>query len=54
MSYQLLIRSYDDPDYQHLIAEREVKAQLDRIEDGANINLNHEKFFTEIVEVDDE
>lgn len=28
------------------------RAAADRIEDGANINMNHEQFFTRIVEED--
>lgn len=54
MPFKLVIKNYDDPTYEHVIGQRPTAAELDRIEDGVNINLNHEDFYTEIVEVDDD
>ena len=48
MEYTLVIKSYNNPDYRHVIASRPTKEQLARTEDGANINLNHSEFYTEI------
>jgi hypothetical protein len=51
-THRLVILSYEDPTYRHVIAERETEASLARISAGVNINLNHDEFFTEIEEVD--
>lgn len=61
MPFKLVIKNYDDPTYEHVIGERPTAAELDRMErlvggvvDAVNINLNHDKYYTEIVEVDDD
>jgi hypothetical protein len=51
MSYALVIRSYDDPEYRHVVGTRESVEALERIADGVDINLNHDKFYTLIEEV---
>ena len=51
--FELVIRSYKDPEYRHSIAKRERKSQLYRIEGGVNVNLNHEEFFTVIEAVEE-
>jgi hypothetical protein len=50
MKYELVIRSLIDPEYRHVISESPTKTGLHRTEDGVNINLNHEEFFTKIEE----
>lgn len=53
MSYKLVILSYSDKSYEHVVAERPTKEALYRSEDGVNINLNHDEYYTDIVEVDE-
>lgn len=46
-TFTLVIRSHADPDYRHVIsANAPTRGSLNRVEDGANINLNHEEFYT--------
>lgn len=52
MEYTLVIKSYTDENYRHVIATRSMKEQLARSEDGVNINLNHADFYTTIEESD--
>jgi hypothetical protein len=52
-NFNLVIKNYNDPTYEHVVATRPTAAGLERIEDGVNINLNHDEFYTEIVEVDE-
>jgi hypothetical protein len=51
--YELVVRCYADPDFRHVIAERETKSMLDRVEDGLNINLDHANYYSAIEEVDE-
>jgi hypothetical protein len=51
MSYQLVIRSYTDEEFCSVIATRDTERELERTEDGANINLNHDEYYTAIEEV---
>lgn len=48
MSYQLVIRSYSDNNYRHVVGTRDTERELERVEDGANINLNHAEYYTMI------
>ena len=50
--YQLQIVAHDDENDLHVIATKESERQLERAEQGANINLDHERYFTRIIEVD--
>jgi hypothetical protein len=52
MTYRLVILSFEDRSYRHVVSERPTAEALDRIENGVNINLNHDEFYTEIEEVD--
>lgn len=52
MSYELVIRSYSDDNYRHVVAVRETEGALVRIEDGVNINLNHETYYTAVEKTD--
>jgi hypothetical protein len=54
MPYQLVIKSYKHDDYAHVVAVRETEGELVRVEDGANINLDHANYYTMIEEVTDE
>lgn len=47
MSYRLVVRSYDDDAYEHVIAERGTEGELERMERGVNINLG-DNYYTEI------
>ena len=50
MSARLVILSYDDIDYRHVVSERPSAAALRRTEDGVNINLDHANYYTKIEE----
>jgi hypothetical protein len=54
MPYQLVIRHISDDSFQRVIATRDTERELGRIEDGANINLDHAHYYTLIEEVKDE
>lgn len=51
MAYRLVIRSHSDDNYEHEVARRPTERELEKIEDGANRNLNHEDYYTSIEEV---
>lgn len=46
--YTLVIKSYEDKDYRHVVATRPTAEELDRIENGVQINMNHLDYYTEI------
>ena len=50
--YQLQIVSHDETDIHDVGKPRESLRRVERTEEGANINLDHERYHTRIVEVD--
>lgn len=51
MKHQVVVRKYDDDDYEELIGEPTTERRADKIEDGLNINLDHSRYYTEIVSI---
>lgn len=52
-TYRLSILSFEDRSYSRLI-ERGTRSALARTAAGININLNHDEYYTEIEEEDDD
>jgi hypothetical protein len=44
--YRLVIRNYKDPDYRHVVAERETERALGRV--VVNLDLDHANYYTVI------
>lgn len=52
MKYHVIVLSYDNENYRHVITKEPVsKPKAERIDDGANINLDHERYYTVLEEV---
>ena len=44
--FYVMILSYEDKDYRHPVGPMASRHEAERVDRGANINLNHDKFYT--------
>lgn len=54
MLFQVVVRKFDDEDFCEVIGRELGERTAKKIERGVNINLNHDEYYTEVVEQGDE
>lgn len=53
--FAVAIKYHEDDEVEHIVGkEGMTKHRAEHVEDGVNINLDHERFYTEVIEVNDE
>lgn len=48
--FRVVVKSYNDENFCDVIGTNKTERQADRIEDGININLNHDEYYVVIEE----